>query len=80
MIFLYNLLKFLCEALTIAIFARAVLTWFSPGPTNILVNVLYHVTEPVLAPLRRIIPRAGRFDFSPLVAIILLQLIVRLLP
>ncbi|MDP3879570.1 MAG: YggT family protein [Dehalococcoidales bacterium] len=73
-------LKLLCEALTIAIFARAVLTWFSPRPGNTLVNVLYHVTEPVLAPLRCIIPTTGRVDFTPLVAIILLQLIARFLP
>ncbi|GAJ05040.1 unnamed protein product, partial [marine sediment metagenome] len=33
----------------------------------------------ILAPLRRIIPMAGTFDFTPLVAIILLQLITRLL-
>ncbi len=44
-----------------------------------LANILYRVTEPILAPLRRVIPRAGMLDFSPLVAIILLQLIVSLL-
>ena len=42
--------------------------------------ILYRITEPVLSPLRRIIPRAGMVDFTPLVAIILLQLIAYLLP
>ncbi len=80
MTFLFSLLKLLCEALTIAIFLRILLSWFSPGPTNILVNILYRVTEPILAPLRRIIPRVGMLDFSPMAAFVLLQLIIYLLP
>ena len=42
--------------------------------------ILYRITEPVLSPLRRILPRAGMIDFSPLAAIILLQLIIYLIP
>ena len=80
MTFLLRFIRILCEVLTFAIVFRAILSWFSPRPANILVVVLYRVTEPVLAPLRRIIPRVGMLDFSPLVAIILLQLISRLLP
>ncbi len=80
MTFLFNFLRILCEALTLAIFLRAILSWVSPGQGNILTNILYQVTEPILAPLRRIIPRAGMMDFSPLVAIILLQVLAALLP
>ena len=80
MTFLFNFLRLLCEALTLAIFLRAILSWISPGQTNMLVNILYQITEPVLAPLRRIIPRVSMLDFSPLVAIILLQVISYLLP
>ena len=80
MTFLFNLLKLLCEVLTLAIFLRAILSWFSPRPSNMLVNILYQVTEPLLAPLRRIIPRIGVLDLSPLIAIILLQLITYILP
>ena len=80
MSFLFNFLEILCGVLTIAILGRVIMSWFSQGPTNMLTRVLYQVTEPVLAPLRRIIPRAGMFDFTPLVAIILLQLITYLLP
>ena len=80
MTFLFNFIRLLCEVLTTAIFIRVILSWFSPSPTNMLVNLLYQVTEPILAPLRRIIPRVGVFDFTPMVAIILLQLIKYLLP
>ena len=80
MAFLIDFLRLLCEVVSLAIIFRAILSWFSPRPTNILAVILYRVTEPLLAPLRRIIPRTGMFDFTPLVAIILLQLIARLLP
>ena len=77
--FLFDLIRYLCEVLTLVIFARVIVSWFSPSPTNRLVIILYQVTEPFLAPLRRIIPRVGMFDFTPLVAIIILRLIVSLL-
>ena len=77
--FLFYLIGLLCQVLTLAIIARAIMSWFSPSPTNRLAIILYQVTEPVLSPLRRIIPRVGMIDLTPLAAIILLQLIVRLL-
>ncbi len=72
MAFLFSLIR---DVLIIAILLRVILSWFSPRPTNMLAIILYRVTEPFLAPLRRIIPRVGMFDFTPLVAIILLQVI-----
>jgi YggT family protein len=77
--FLLRFLELLCEVLTLVILIRSVISWISPGQTNILTRILYQVTEPILAPLRRIIPRVGMLDFSPLVAVVLLQLIVTLL-
>ncbi len=74
----FGFLGFLCEALTLAIFIRAVVSWVSPGQTNMLTVLLYRVTEPVLAPLRRIIPRIGMFDLTPLAAIIILQILASL--
>ena len=76
---LFNFIRFLCEILTFAIFIRAIMSWFVTSP-NTLTTILDKITEPILSPLRRIIPRAGMFDFTPLVAIILLQLIANLLP
>ena len=75
MIILLYIIRTLCEVLTILILLRVVVSWYSPRPTNILLRMLHWVTEPLLAPLRRIIPRVGRFDFTPLVAVILIQAI-----
>lgn len=80
MAFLFDFISFLCQVLTLVIIARVILSWFSPRPTNRLAIILYQVTEPLLAPLRHIIPRVGMFDFTPVVAIILLQLIASFLP
>ncbi len=77
--FLFNFLRLLCEVLTFAIFIRVILSWFSPRP-NVLTVILGKITEPILAPLRRIIPRVGMFDLTPLVAIIILQVIAAFLP
>jgi len=75
---LMSFIRLLCQVFTFAIIFRAILSWFSPMPTNILAVILFRITEPILAPLRRFIPRAGMFDLTPLVAIIGLQVIVYL--
>ena len=69
----------LFDLLTLAIILRVILFWFLPRPTNRLIIVLIQITEPFLRPLRRIIPRVGLLDFTPLVAIIIFQMISRLL-
>jgi YggT family protein len=63
------------QVLTFAVLARALMSWFPASPDNPLVRILWKVTEPILAPLRAIIPRIGMIDITPMVAIILLQVI-----
>lgn len=67
------------QVLTALIFFRAILSWFPIDPHNPLVTLLYEITEPILAPLRNIIPRIGMMDITPLAAIILIQIIGRVL-
>jgi YggT family protein len=65
----------LIEAYTVVVFARAILSWFPirPGTALSSINrVLIDLTEPVLAPLRRVIPPAGMFDLSFLVLVLAL--------
>ena len=70
-----GLLAAAIRLLILAIFFRAILSWFIRDPNNPIVRVLDQSTEPVLEPLRRIIPRMGMMDLSPLVAIVLLSVI-----
>jgi YggT family protein len=68
----------LIQLYILAIFARIILSWFplSPGgPMASVFSFLYTITEPVLGPLRRVIPPLGGFDLSPIVALIGLQLV-----
>ncbi len=68
--------------LFIAILGRIILSFVIPmmgeRPNPLLLQiygVMGQVTEPILGPLRRILPTFGMFDFSPLVAIIILQIV-----
>lgn len=70
-----QLIEAIIQILTIAIFLRVILSWFQVSSRNALVVILYQVTDFILAPLRRIIPSFGMFDITPIVAIILLQVI-----
>ncbi len=74
-VFLATFLNLLFTILTFAIIIRALLSWFPIDRRNPLVQILDQITEPILAPLRRIIPTIGMIDITPLVAIILLQLL-----
>ena len=66
--------------LIVAIFARVLLTWFPTANTyNPLVALIYQLTEPILRPLRGIIPRIGMFDLTPTVALFILFAIFRIL-
>jgi len=72
--FFTNFLVVLITILQIAIIGRALISWFPVDPANPLVRVLTEITEPVLAPLRRVIPRFGMIDLTPMVAIIVLSI------
>ncbi|MCS7207892.1 MAG: YggT family protein [Dehalococcoidia bacterium] len=72
---LADFIFYLTTALYVAILVRAILSWFPIGGNNPIVAVIYQITEPILAPIRRVVPRLGFIDLSPLVAILLLVLI-----
>ncbi len=75
-----NILFDLGEIYVIILFVRAILSWFPydpSSPLNPVRRVVFTITEPVLAPFRRIIPPIGMIDISFIVAIIVVQLIVQ---
>ncbi len=74
-----GMLSIVIQFLALAVFARALLSWFRPDPRNPLVQTLDAITEPILQPLRQIVPRLGMFDLTPIVAIFVLYTMARLL-
>jgi YggT family protein len=58
------------------IIIRALISWVSPDPYNPIVRFLYRVTEPVLRPVRKILPIGGMgIDFSPLIVILIIYVL-----
>ena len=70
--FILGIVYYFCRILSICIFIRVILTWFRVRPYSWPVIILYDLTNPILDPLRRIIPTFGGLDFSPMVAILAL--------
>ena len=65
--------------LWLAILGRVIMSWVSPRGRDRFSIVLYQITEPILKPLRQVIPPLGMFDLTPMVALILLTVIRRVL-
>lgn len=61
--------------LKIALLVRVVSSWLPVSPYSKWVSWSYRLTEPILAPLRRIVPTLGAFDITPIVAYVLLSLV-----
>ncbi|MDA1002510.1 MAG: YggT family protein [Chloroflexi bacterium] len=72
---LISIVQLLIQILIFAIFARSILTWFPIDKNGPIFQALNAITEPVLDPLRRVIPSMGAVDISPMVAILLLVFI-----
>lgn len=68
-----SIIAWLLLALQTVVLVHAVLSWVQVRPDNPVAVALSVVCEPLLAPIRQVLPSAGGLDFSPLVAIILLQ-------
>ncbi|OGT90809.1 MAG: hypothetical protein A2286_05860 [Gammaproteobacteria bacterium RIFOXYA12_FULL_61_12] len=62
-----------------AVIIQAVLSWVSPDPYNPVNSLLHSLTDPILAPLQRLIPPVSGVDLSPMAAIISLYLLEMLL-
>ena len=82
MFLLANLLIAVARILQLGLFIymwmiiiRAVISWVNPDPYNPIVKFLYRSTEPVLQPVRRLLPVAWGIDFSPLVVILVIMFV-----
>lgn len=75
-----EIIELVSTFLYISIFLRVILTWFPQiNPYNPLVQIIYRVTEPILGPIRKFIPRMGMLDISPMIALILIAFIKRMI-
>ncbi len=73
--FLPNFLQLLFLALYVLLLGRVVMSWVNPRFDSPVGRFLYETTEPILQPIRRMLPATGMIDFSPIVAFLLLSVI-----
>jgi len=73
------LLVLLLDAYAFVVLVSVVLSWLRLSPFNPIVRLVTTLTEPALAPIRKVMPLVGGFDLSPMVLLFALQLVRRLL-
>jgi YggT family protein len=78
---LVGFIGWLLDVYSWVIIAAALISWVSPDPRNPIVMVLRQVTEPVLWPIRRLLPpwRTGGLDLSPLIVLLVIQFVERVI-
>ena len=67
---LASLVNLFFTVLTFIVVGRSLLSWFDPGMRTSIGQILVQITEPLLAPIRRLMPSTGVIDLSPIVLII----------
>jgi YggT family protein len=75
--FLVNFVRFMLMALWLIVFLRVLLSWFDPTGRNRFSAFIIQTSEPLLAPIRRLLPRTGMFDFSALIVLLVIGAILR---
>ncbi len=77
--FLSRFLTILVYALIVLIFGRVLVSWTDPSGRGRLSRMLIELTEPILGPVRRVLPRTGMIDLSPTIVLIVLFFLTRYL-
>jgi YggT family protein len=74
-----HLLKTILYIYLFIIIVQVIISWINPDAYNPITMIMYQLSEPILRPVRRIIPSAGGFDFSPLIILVIINLLMILL-
>ena len=69
---LASLLLNILQILSLLLIARALFSWFDPQFTSSIGKILFQITEPIIAPVRQVVPPLGMFDLSIMVSLFLL--------
>ena len=75
---LINLIRLISQIFTWIVIASVLLSFFLP-PYHPVREALDRIVEPFLNPIRRVVPMAGMFDFSPLILLFAIELVSRIL-
>lgn len=70
-----NFVDILAKLLSLAILVRVLLSWLPIDRSGRLAEIILQITEPIVAPIRSVLPSFGGLDFSPMVALLLLEMV-----
>jgi YggT family protein len=76
-ILLLNVIRFILLGLELAVLARVAISFVNPAGRGAIAGFIISTTEPLLAPIRKVLPRTGMLDFSPFIAILILGALLR---
>lgn len=81
MVRLIGFVGWLLDVYSLVIIAAALITWVNPDPHNPIVTFLRRATEPVLEPVRRVLPpwKTAGLDLSPVIVLIVIQFVQRVI-
>lgn len=68
-------IELVARLLQLVLLARVLVSWIPVDPYHPIIQTLYQITEPVLEPIRQLLPPGGGIDFSPLIAMLLVQVL-----
>ena len=77
MTFLLTFVRFLAIAVWVLVLARVVLSWVDPNGRSRVATYVFGFTEPILAPIRRVLPSSGTLDWSGFLVLFLLSIVIR---
>jgi len=72
-----NIVRFILLGLELMVLARVFLSFVNPAGRGAVAGFIISTTEPLLAPVRKLLPRTGMFDFSPLIVVLVLGALLR---
>jgi len=75
--FLRNFLEILVLVLWLLVLGRVLISWVDPTARNAVSRYVVAITEPMLAPIRRLLPQTGTIDFAPLILMLGLGVLLR---
>jgi YggT family protein len=78
-VFVRNFIEILALVLSLLVLGRVLMSWVDTTGRSQLSTFLFAVTEPILAPIRRLLPQTGMLDLSPMIVLITLSFVLQAL-
>jgi YggT family protein len=78
-LFARNLIEVFALVFSVLVLGRVLMSWVDNGRRNQLSSFLFSATEPILGPIRRMLPQTGMLDLSPMIVLIVLSFVLQAL-